>query len=553
VTLFRSVLILLCAGHSLGANAAIRLENRNLFLEFKDIVFQTTGTEITLERIYNSKSPEAGWFGPGWGSTLEVRLLPQADGSIIIREFGAGAAIRFELSPVNPSILDGTIRALGAWASSRGNFGTPAQKDEYMHRIRTDAGFREREMAVAVASGRIKLPPIQSGQQFVAAVFEYQYVTKTSSGFVRKLENGMQQLFDSTGRLQEIRKDRALLKLGYDPHGRISDLSDQEGKHVRFHFNSSGMLESVTSSQASVNYSYSVFHSLVGVQQSSGEIYQYAYDPVQKHLLTECTYPDRTRIVVKYEDPVHHEDVKYYKERNGIVTEIQSQPDQADPLHMRFEVTETTLDGHPSKTVYDYFSRIKTDGQHWTYRQVETRGGVSTETLFNECCGKPLSIVSGQKKTEYEYDPFGRVIRIVSGGSQENFAYDRSTNHLSRYDKQDTGSAKYSSVFIYDSSGKLIGAKDSSGVSFMLLYDPTGRLSRFGPNDDKNQLIEVTITSQPPGLTLASKNRGSFHLPAPENHPPAPLAPLTKDEQALIGAWDRLIDLIRKSNNPLPR
>jgi len=35
----------------------------------------------TLTRVYNSRSDQAGAFGPGWSSWADTRLLPRDDGA----------------------------------------------------------------------------------------------------------------------------------------------------------------------------------------------------------------------------------------------------------------------------------------------------------------------------------------------------------------------------------------------------------------------------------------------------------------------------------------
>ena len=287
--------------------------------------------------------------GPGWGSTLEVHLSTYPDGSVIVQEFGGGAEIIFQ-SPSSKAMLESSIQALAQWATARGNFGTAEQKKQYLQKVRDNASFREQEFRIALTAKKIQLPAIPKGTQFVSAQFEYQYLTKTETGFSRRLEDGTYQLFDQSGRVVTIQSEGRTWQIEYNAHGLISNLIAPDNKRLSFQFNRQGFMDSVTREDGtSIAYSYSNAHDLIRVQLAPGKAYTYRYDPNQRHLLMEAIYPDGTKVDAQYEDYRHGEDLKYYRERKGSVTELKSNRDAADPMHLSFEITETAPNGPPRK------------------------------------------------------------------------------------------------------------------------------------------------------------------------------------------------------------
>src|ERR1017187_9057014 len=72
------------------AMAGVNTKNGDFFVTYGDIE-QTSGDhELNLDRTYNSRESGAGWFGYGWGSTFETKLVVMPDGSVAAYENGNG-------------------------------------------------------------------------------------------------------------------------------------------------------------------------------------------------------------------------------------------------------------------------------------------------------------------------------------------------------------------------------------------------------------------------------------------------------------------------------
>jgi hypothetical protein len=72
------------------ATAGVNPENGSFYITYNDITQRSGDHELNLDRTYNSLSSDLGWFGYGWGSQYETRLVVLPDGSAAIKENGAG-------------------------------------------------------------------------------------------------------------------------------------------------------------------------------------------------------------------------------------------------------------------------------------------------------------------------------------------------------------------------------------------------------------------------------------------------------------------------------
>ena len=88
-------LLILMSFLTSSAFGGVNLKNGNFYISYGDISVPGTGKKLEIIRTYNSKSTEKGWFGFGWGSVYETKLVPSADGCAVIHEHGAGGKTRF--------------------------------------------------------------------------------------------------------------------------------------------------------------------------------------------------------------------------------------------------------------------------------------------------------------------------------------------------------------------------------------------------------------------------------------------------------------------------
>src|SRR5579884_3804518 len=114
-----AVLVMLTLVAVASAHAEVSLKNGNFFTGAKDIVYPG-GFEPKIERVYNSKTSFRGIFGWGWGNEYEVNLSVEADGSVVVHEYGGGAENRFSPVAFNARELDGAVKMISGAAQRAG-------------------------------------------------------------------------------------------------------------------------------------------------------------------------------------------------------------------------------------------------------------------------------------------------------------------------------------------------------------------------------------------------------------------------------------------------
>jgi hypothetical protein len=71
-------------------HAEVNPKNGNFFISYSDAVITNGQHTLDITRTYNSKSINIGWFGYGWGSKFETKLVVLPDGSAYVQENGTG-------------------------------------------------------------------------------------------------------------------------------------------------------------------------------------------------------------------------------------------------------------------------------------------------------------------------------------------------------------------------------------------------------------------------------------------------------------------------------
>jgi YD repeat-containing protein len=156
-----------------------------------------------------------------------------------------------------------------------------------------------------------------------------------------------------------------------------------------------------------------------------------------------------------------------------------------------------------SKAKYEYFTKVKPNGEEWTHKLINDFDGDRTETTYNECCGLPLSIKQGKNETLFEYDVKGHVTKKTTPYEVTELHYDSVANKVDRvtqYSKKDKKKAIWSE-FQYDPKGNLIFAKNSAGKGVKLIYDNLGRI-RSLIDQNKSQInFKYNESSKPIEIT----------------------------------------------------
>jgi YD repeat-containing protein len=500
-TLVAATLLGLAYSGSLSAN--VSLKNGNFFVGYTDIVYPG-GFEPKVERVYNSKTPFKGMFGFGWGNEYEVFLTVSADGSVVVHEYGGGAENRFSPLAFKSEELDKAVDSIASVAQKAGVAGNAEQLASYKKHLRTDASFRNDEWEKFRSQNKLQPRQLPNNAKLTSNRFSYQYITKTTSGYIRTFDTGKTENYDESGHLVRISdKNNNFIELSYEKGGHLHKLIDNFNRKMFFTFNEQGLLTTIEGENSKkATFKYNNQGELINSKDVDGNVYNYKYDSNSRHnmILIEYSDKEKTTMAMTYYGRDKHENIKSVKERDGTLTEYLYDNDTGDKSHYSASVNTKGADGKKiSSSKYEYFIKNKQDGEEWTYRMITTIDGDRTETTYNECCGLPLLIKHGAEETTFAYDIKGHVTKKTTPNEVTELHYDEragKVNSVTRYSKVNKADKSWSK-FEYDKKANLISAVNSEGKKVKLLYDMSGRISTLVDQNRRQISFKYNENSKP--------------------------------------------------------
>lgn len=513
-SMFRWVMLLLTLVMTSFAHANVSTKNGNFYLPFKDVV-TSGGLEMGLERTFNSKSSHNGWFGFGWSSEYETFVVAAVDGSIVVHENGGGAVNRFvPPSGVTATDVNQAVEAvMAARAQDGGNQGDLAK---YRERLRSDARYRNDEWERFWRRNLVQSRNVAPGTQFRSIKYSFQILTRTATGYTRVYDNGRVETFNNRGQLTRIAdKNQNYVNFNYDRQSRLTSVEDNFHRRFRFTFNERGRMTALqVEGGRKATYAYDG-DMLIKSTDVDKNTYTYRYSTDGRYNLVEVGYADKTNMRLAYHPQAQGEGIKSVRDRDGTITEYDYSGDPVNGLNYSTKVTVKSSDGKVLSTnKYEYFDKTKADGERYTYRMVADVDGEKTETVYNECCGLPLKIITGNQETSFEYDQFGHVTKKSTPTEVAELQYHPKVGKITkvmRYSRSDASAKSQEwANYDYDERGNLVSAKSSSGDAVKLIYDSNGRIKAMV--DQKKQRLEFTYNEQSQPITIADPALGRINV-----------------------------------------
>ncbi|MES2681895.1 MAG: DUF6531 domain-containing protein [Pseudomonadota bacterium] len=447
------------------AFAGVNLKTGNFNISYTDLTL-VGSRKIDITRTYNSVSTELGWFGYGWGSELETRLLVQGDGSIVIKEHGAGAETRFQPAQQSVAEIEDSINAILGAAQAEGSFTTDEEQAAERRKLRSNANHRAAQWTLQVKRGSIAQRVVTTGSVYRTTDRGEQRLTRTHTGFLRE-QGTRQDEFDEAGRLLRISEGREhYLALGYDAAGLLIRIVDDKGQEIGVQMSAAGRILRLTrpNGQGAVYYEYENDR-LIASRDTGGNVYAYRYD--DHYNLCTIGYSDGSQMLIGYESATFF--TRVVTDRKGETTWFRYGAEAERPEdHYFTEVTKTGLEVEPHTDRYEYWMATLADGRRNLERSLSTINGSTKEIFHDPQTGyitevrrypkdKPdeaewfryrynlrnrLAEASHSKgeHVSLEYDAVGRVIAARSADEQMQFTYkDDDTGKPSRVTVQGLG------------------------------------------------------------------------------------------------------------------
>ena len=337
--------------------AGVNLKNGNFYISYTDIIVPGGGNKLEITRTYNSKSTKMGWFGIGWGSEFETRLVPAPDGSVVIHENGSGAETRFTpKGAVNAEASAGKI--ISKIKEKTGMTDDVANK--LKNKLLGDAELRR-----LYAQKFSVTANVATGTTLYSTDRGLQRVKKVNDGFRRYYNDGKIEYFNNIGIMIKI-VDRNGYTVNLNYNGKeLKSIKDSQAKQLFFEWYSDRKMKGVWSSgEKKASYKYRG-KDLVESQDVGGNVYAFEYD--SNHNLISVGYQDKSKMQVKYTQKTQF--VKEIVNRNGDSTKYEYGADPSKPdMHYWTLVTKKGISGKPVTNRYEYEIKARNDGSQYTYR-----------------------------------------------------------------------------------------------------------------------------------------------------------------------------------------
>lgn len=460
-----------------AASAGVMLQNGNFYITYQDITLEAGPHKLALARTYNSFASQIGWFGAGWGSQFETRLIAMPDGTAAIHENGNGG-INYYRPAGKVDVAAGVEQILQA-AVQREHL-APEAAASLRGKLAADEELRMRKVKDYGMQAELAAGSELSSDQCVGA-----RLLRVADGYKRRNCYGGDDYFDLQGRMTRHEEDDGYQIRASYAGARPETISDSAGNTIKLAWTASGRLQDAsTNGKHHLIYSYSGKNELVKSNDVNGNQYVYDYDSNQN--LTRITYIDQSTMRIEYVSPESGR-VSSVTDRHGEQVRYEYRSDPADPQHTWTKVTTLSAAGKQLVSNYEFQNERTVTGEERT---------------------RPVAISNSNDLRAIAYDDQGRVVRKTnaSGGVIEFVYHPRSGKLILVVSKGLT------TAFYYDGDGKLTSARNTAGQRIDLDYANTSSIQRIVETDSREKLRrELTFkyndNEKPVEITMAGKGK----------------------------------------------
>ncbi len=488
------VLIAILAGVGLitkQATSGVNLKNGNFYISYSDIDLPGP-FDFEILRTYNSKSTEKSFFGTGWGSIFLTRLEISGDGSLVVREYGAGGKTRFQPMIDDPGRIDHAINKLTQAVITNGGLTSPKAIIDFKTEMRNNAEKLHANWVKYYKLGYVENPYFEVGSQWVSKQRGSQELIKTDSGYKRTGSNGVKELFDNHGNMIQYQTSSGVIYLDYDDENNLNRLYDNVGRSIDIETDENGMITKATGTDMDGDtqvayYEFNDKQMMIKNIDAAGNIFRYSYDTYYN--MTAISYEDGKEQLMEYYPETFFIKEITHTDGEKVRYEYVSYFDEAgnkDDDHYGTKVIKAGTWGDTITNFYDYEIRTKETGERYTYRITEDVEGVVTQTTYNECCGLPVIISRNGYVTTFAYNNKGLMTEKITESKIIKMDYhpelDKIT-YVSYYYPDDKKPYEWYS-FAYNDMGNLTRAEDETSW-VMLHYNDAQKITSMETEDQE--------------------------------------------------------------------
>lgn len=309
--------------------------------------FFNTGSGIPFILTYNSLSSQDGWFGRGWGSPFETRMLYMPDGSAIVQENGTGSYTVYGkpegaalVEEVNALVSAATLKnpKLDAVQFRKNLMASPGARFDAVKTYGMGRAFPE---GVSL--------PVDPATIFVSTGCDDDKLHSYGLFVIRVTCNrGRLDTFEEDGHLHRQYYGDISHFIRYETNNDdnissilVSDDNDRPiGKSLNFDWSENHVTKIVDERDIPMTFTYDARGNLIKAVENSGNFYTYSYDAHEN--MTNIRYIDDSHMRITYDA---NDRVTSVADRVGNVTTYEYQRDFSNPNAFSTRVTRKRASG----------------------------------------------------------------------------------------------------------------------------------------------------------------------------------------------------------------
>ncbi len=328
--------------------------------QHEDIAQKSWGTELGLTRIYHSRYSEDGWFGHGWGTPYETRLIVMPDGTAVVRDPCCMTITRY--GSYDAASLKAGVERIAAVATVRDKLDSAAA-GALRTQLAANEEFRRATVLKYGLQGELLLQAKIRSPACPRSVVE-----RIAAGYRRVSCEGEVDYFDLAGRL--VRQEDKDHQVNLHYAGEHPDLiEDTLGQKIYLKWTPTGhVAEARTDKDAVVvSYRYDENDNLVLASAGEGKDTRYAYDA--NHKLKRVDNADGSYMAMQYDASGRLADLD---EGDHSQVAYSYLSDADDPLHYWTAVKTTDANGNVTIGEAEHFLAVDSAGVERLARVIKT-------------------------------------------------------------------------------------------------------------------------------------------------------------------------------------
>lgn len=475
------------------AHALVDMNNASYSNLWVDLEVPGSGYDMRVVRAYKSRSLFNGIFGFGWCSDFETKLQPTSEGNIKISECGDGQETVFSPREINRKEVDNTISQVITKMKNDGKF--KSSSADYWKKL-SDQLVEDEDQRSQLAKKYGVVVPIKEGTKFMANGKEVENVVLSKEYYTRTLPDGSSQRFDLQGRLTHMYdKNNNYLKFEYDKD-LLKEIVDNNSRKLQFKYFPNKKIKVITGPNGiTTEYKYSAQEDLVWNRNAwakkDSEVYTYEYN--EFHNLTKATWPDKTFVVLKYDNTKDW--VLSFTDRDKCVENYKYETAANSPkYHYWSTVTKTCGKNVVANNRYEFWHKQLPTGQVILSRVLQNVSGSTTDITYHDTFGKPVLIKRNNERLSFEYYGDGLIKSKEASNAKIEFTHDPTSKKVSIVktiflNDQGKTIATRQTSFKYDSKGNLTYAENTDGQKINMTYDAKGRIASI--TDQAKKIVKI--------------------------------------------------------------